>query len=107
MVPYGKNWYWKNFAAFDQQLYDWLQKMRGGNEICNVKGITHTSSENREKPRPSKKMGGLYQNNDFKTFMLLFEKDFPEMAASRYEQYEDFFVKIFSEPEWWVRSWQQ
>lgn len=39
------------------------------------------------------------QNNDFKTFMMLFEKDFPEMAASRYEQNEDFFVKMFSEPE--------
>lgn len=39
------------------------------------------------------------QNNDFKTFMLLFAKDFPEMAASRYEQNEDFFVKMFSDPE--------
>lgn len=39
------------------------------------------------------------QNNDFKTFMLLFAKDFPEMAASRYEQNESFFVKMFSDPE--------
>ncbi len=39
------------------------------------------------------------QSNDFKTFMLLFEKDFPEMAAARYEQNEDFFVKMFSDPE--------
>lgn len=39
------------------------------------------------------------QNNDFKTFMLLFAKDFPEMAAARYEQNEDFFVKMFSDPE--------
>jgi type I restriction enzyme R subunit len=38
-------------------------------------------------------------NNDFKTFMLLFEKDFPEMAASRYEQNDDFFVRMFREPE--------
>ena len=38
------------------------------------------------------------QNNDFKTFMLLFKKDFPEMAAARYEQNEDFFVKMFSDP---------
>lgn len=38
------------------------------------------------------------QNNDFKTFMLLFAKDFPEMAAARYEQNEDFFIKMFSEP---------
>ena len=39
------------------------------------------------------------QNNDRKTFMLLFEKDFPEMAAQRYEQNEEFFVKMFSEPD--------
>lgn len=31
--------------------------------------------------------------------MLLFEKDFPEMAAQRYEQNEDFFVRLFSEPD--------
>ena len=42
---------------------------------------------------------GYAKNNDFKTFMLLFEKDFPEMAAARYEQNEDFFVKMFSEPD--------
>lgn len=39
------------------------------------------------------------RSNDFKTFMLLFAKDFPEMAAARYEQNEDFFVKMFSDPE--------
>lgn len=39
------------------------------------------------------------QNNDRKTFMLLFEKDFPNMAASRYEQNEGFFVKMFSDPD--------
>ncbi len=39
------------------------------------------------------------KSNDFKTFMLLFAKDFPEMAASRYEQNEEFFVKMFSDPE--------
>lgn len=39
------------------------------------------------------------KGNDFKTFMLLFEKDFPAMAAARYEQNEDFFVKMFSDPE--------
>ena len=39
------------------------------------------------------------QNNDFKTFMLLFEKDFPTMAASRYEQNEEFFVRLFKEPD--------
>ena len=40
------------------------------------------------------------QNNDRKTFMLLFEKYFPNMAAARYEQNEDFFVKMFSDPDW-------
>ena len=39
------------------------------------------------------------QNNDKKTFMLLFEKDFPNMVAARYEQNEKFFVQMFSEPE--------
>lgn len=31
--------------------------------------------------------------------MLLFEKDFPNMAASRYEQNEEFFVHMFKEPD--------
>lgn len=31
--------------------------------------------------------------------MLLFAKDFPERAASRYEQNESFFVKMFSDPD--------
>lgn len=44
-------------------------------------------------------MAQLCQNNDRKTFMLLFEKDFPNMAAARYEQNEDFFVKMFSDPD--------
>lgn len=39
------------------------------------------------------------RSNDFKTFMLLFAKDFPEMATARYEHNEDFFVKMFSDPE--------
>lgn len=39
------------------------------------------------------------RNNDYKTFMLLFEKDFPDMAASRYEQNEEFFIKMFNEPD--------
>ena len=39
------------------------------------------------------------KTNDLKTFMLLFEKDFPEMAVNRYEQNDSFFVKMFSEPE--------
>lgn len=33
------------------------------------------------------------QNNDRKTFMLLFKKDFPNVAAKRYEMNEEFFVK--------------
>lgn len=37
-------------------------------------------------------------NNDKKTFMLLFERDFPEKAAIRYEQNDQFFVKMFNEP---------
>lgn len=45
------------------------------------------------------KWHGYALNNDFKTFMLFFEKDFPNMAASRYEQNEEFFVRTFKEPD--------
>lgn len=47
----------------------------------------------------SDKWQGYAANNDRKTFMLLFEKDFPEMAAARYEQNEDFFVRMFKDPD--------
>lgn len=40
---------------------------------------------------------GYAASNDRKTFMLLFEKDFPNMAAARYEKNEDFFVRLFSD----------
>lgn len=39
------------------------------------------------------------KNNDRSTFMLLFEKDFPTMAAARYEQNDEFFTKLFSDPD--------
>ena len=39
------------------------------------------------------------ENNDRKTFMLLFEKDFPEMAGKRYEQNDAFFVKMFNDAD--------
>lgn len=39
------------------------------------------------------------KNNDRSTFMLLFEKDFPSMAAERYEQNDEFFRRLFSDPE--------
>ena len=45
------------------------------------------------------KWNSYAKNNDRNTFMLLFEKDFPNMAAARYEQNEDFFVKMFSDPD--------
>ena len=45
------------------------------------------------------KWQGYAKSNDYKTFLMLLEKDFIEMAASRYEQNEAFFVKLFSEPE--------
>ena len=38
-------------------------------------------------------------NNDRATFMLLFNKDFPNMAAERYEQNDEFFKKLFAEPD--------
>ena len=42
---------------------------------------------------------GYAANNDRKTFMLLFEKDFPNMAAARYEKNEGFFVRLFSDQD--------
>lgn len=39
------------------------------------------------------------ENNDRKTFMLLFKKDFPAVADARYEMNDQFFVKLFSDPE--------
>jgi len=45
------------------------------------------------------KWASYAKTNDLKTFMMLFTKDFPQMAAKRYEQNDDFFVKMFSEPE--------
>jgi len=39
------------------------------------------------------------KNNDRSTFMLLFEKDFPTMAAERYEQNDEFFRKLFGDPD--------
>lgn len=39
------------------------------------------------------------KNNDMSTFMLLFNEDFAKIAVDRYEQNDEFFVKMFSEPE--------
>lgn len=39
------------------------------------------------------------KNNDRATFMLLFEKDFPTMAAERYEQNDEFFKKLFGDSD--------
>lgn len=39
------------------------------------------------------------QNNDRSTFMLLFMKDFPTMAAERYEQNDEFFRRLFADPD--------
>lgn len=39
------------------------------------------------------------QNNDRSTFMLLFAKDFPNMAAEWYEQNDRFFRKLFDDPD--------
>ena len=39
------------------------------------------------------------ENNDRATFMLLFNKEFPNMAAERYEQNDEFFRMLFNDPE--------
>ena len=39
------------------------------------------------------------KNNDRSTFMLLFSKDFPTVAAERYEQNDEFFRKLFADSD--------
>jgi len=39
------------------------------------------------------------KNNNRSTFMLLFAKDFLNMAAERYEQNDQFFRKLFDDPD--------
>ena len=39
------------------------------------------------------------KNNDRSTFMLLFAKDFPTVAAERYEQNDEFFRRLFADPD--------
>jgi type I restriction enzyme R subunit len=38
-------------------------------------------------------------SSDFKTFMLLFEKEFLDISARRYQQNDAFFMKLFNNPE--------
>lgn len=45
------------------------------------------------------KWQSIAKNNDRSTFILLFNKDFPNMAAERYEQNDDFFKRLFEDPE--------
>jgi len=40
------------------------------------------------------------KNNDEETFNLLYEKGFPEKAAKRYEQNDEFFSRFFNDPEY-------
>jgi len=37
------------------------------------------------------------KSNDESTFRYVFEKHFKDIAASRYEQNEDFFVRMFND----------
>lgn len=39
------------------------------------------------------------KDNDLNTFMLLFEKDFPDMAMKRYEQNDNFFMRMLDNGE--------
>jgi type I restriction enzyme R subunit len=44
------------------------------------------------------KYAAYAQNNDEDVFRILFEKDFMNVAATRYEQNEAFFVRMFDDP---------
>ena len=39
------------------------------------------------------------KNNDKETFKMIFDKEFPAMAAERYEQNDEFFKKLFADPD--------
>ena len=44
------------------------------------------------------KWQGHAKSSDAQTFMVLFNKAFPEKAAERYEENDAFFQKLFNEP---------
>jgi type I restriction enzyme R subunit len=39
------------------------------------------------------------EGNDLKILMLLFEEDFPIMAATRFEKNDEFYVHLSSDPD--------
>ena len=39
------------------------------------------------------------KNNDKETFKMIFDKEFPAMAAERFEQNDEFFKKLFADPD--------
>lgn len=45
------------------------------------------------------KWSSYANSNDLKTFLLLFMSEFSDMAASRYEENEDFFMMLLSNPQ--------
>ena len=47
-----------------------------------------------------KNLVGFAQSNDINTFKYIFEKQFREVAANRYEQNDEFFVRMFNDEEY-------
>ena len=80
---------------FKKLLIDTIQygDNQDKDKIIELLKITRFNFENQEKWQSYAK------NNDRATFMLLFEKDFPNMAADRYEQNDQFFRKLFDDPD--------
>lgn len=92
------------FSIYSKFLYTMLPKGHGGEKI-NEKYGTHFTEMDKvlvqmENDYANQEKWKSYaKNNDRATFMLLFEKDFPNMAADRYEQNDQFFRKLFDDPD--------
>lgn len=76
-------------------LIDTVNKKYGTNFTDMDKVLLQIQNDYASKPQ----WKNYARNNDHNTFMLLFEQDFPEMAANRYETNDEFFLKMFSNKE--------
>lgn len=102
----------KKHSDIDQKICDILHYIElcetDDNEAADLVELLRVCRENRRDKvlvqmendyANQEKWQSYAENNDRATFMLLFEKDFPNMAADRYEQNDQFFRKLFDDPD--------
>ena len=102
----------KKHSDIDQKICDILHYIElcetDDNEAADLVELLRVCRENRRDKvlvqmendyANQEKWQSYAENNDRATFMLLFEKDFPNMAADRYEQNAQFFRKLFDDPD--------